>query len=564
MTTELLSPEAVAALSRPAAAAAAPAPTQQPWPPAVAAVPCTLVQRLQGGIGNQLFQVLHAQRLARLAELPLAFDTSSYGPREAYGRTPVLQRLWPEAALLAAAVPVETARVLREADLTLPPSGPLPALPALPAGLSHLVLEGYWQDHRVAEPAAVAELRQRLEQAVPAGMRELGRRIAGAAQPVAVHIRRRDYRHHGLAAEGYYVQALRWLAARGGADVFVFSDEPNYSAHFLGRAGIRAQMVATSDDLSDLYLMAQCRRHVIANSTFSWWGAVLSGSGEVIWPDPWSQVHQPSAQLCPPHWLRVAGAVEAPPSFPAAAAAAPPPSPGSAAAPFTEALQAEQFRRDRDAFFAQAPLPAGWQVQMRPCPGDDTATTQYDAHYVYHTAWAARRLLAHPVAQHVDIGSDHRFTTIASAFQPMRFLDWRPAPIALSNLECGHGNLLALDLPARSVASLSCMHVVEHIGLGRYGDPLDFHGTDKAMAELQRVLAPGGLLYFVVPVGQPTIVFHAHRIFRASDIVAAFGELELLEFSLVLDDGRFVERVSPALADTQRYGCGCFLLRRPG
>ncbi len=557
MTTELL--------NDPAATASNPGPEAAP-------APCTLVQRLQGGIGNQLFQVLHAQRLARLAGLPLAFDLSAYGPREAYGRSAVLQRLWPEAAVLDAAVPVETARALRESDLPLPASGPLPALPALPPGLSHLVLEGYWQDHRVAEPAAVAELRQRLERAVPAVVQALGRRIAGAAHPVAVHIRRRDYKHHGLAAEGYYVEALRWLAARGGgADVFVFSDEPNYSAHFLGRAGIRAQMVATGDDLSDLFLMAQCRRHVIANSTFSWWGAVLSGISEVIWPDPWSLAHQPSAQLCPPHWLRVAGAVEAPPSFdgPAVARAATA-LPASAAAPaptlerYADTLQAEQFRRDRDAFFAQAPLPPGWQVQLRPCPGDDTATTQYDAHYVYHTAWAARRLLAHPVAQHVDIGSDHRFTTIASAFQPMRFLDWRPAPIALSNLECDHGNLLALDLPDRSLASLSCMHVVEHIGLGRYGDPLNFHGADIAMRELQRVLEPGGLLYFVVPVGQPTIVFHAHRIFRARDIVAAFGELELLEFSLVLDDGRFVELVDPALADTQRYGCGCFLLRRQG
>lgn len=526
---------------------ASPAHPLLPDPPK-AQGPCTVVQRLQGGIGNQLFQVLYAQRLARLAGLPLAFDLSAYGPREAYGRSPVLERLWPEAVLLEGTVPVDTARALREADLPLPASGPLPALPALPAGVSHLVLEGYWQDHRVAEPVAVADLRARLSRGMPPGVQALAQRIATANAPVAVHIRRRDYKHHGLAAENYYIDALRWLAARAGPlDVFVFSDEPNYSAHFLAQAGIRAQLVSTGDDLADLHLMAQCRRHVISNSTFSWWGAVLSGSTEVVWPDPWSLAHQASAQLCPPHWLRVAGAVEKP----------------AAGQRFHDALEAEQFRRDRDAFFAQAPLPPGWQVQMRPCPGDATATTQYDPHYVYHTAWAARRLLAHPVAQHVDIGSDHRFTTIASAFQPMRFLDWRPAPITLSNLECGHGNLLALDLPDHSIASLSCMHVVEHIGLGRYGDPLDFHGADKAMAELQRVLAPGGRLYFVVPVGQPTIVFHAHRIFRASDIVAAFGELELLEFSLVLDDGRFMEHVDPALADTQRYGCGCFVLRRP-
>jgi hypothetical protein len=76
------------------------------------------------------------------------------------------------------------------------------------------------------------------------------------------------------------------------------------------------------------------------------------------------------------------------------------------------------------------------------------------------------------------------------------------------------------------------------------------------------VLAPGGLLYFVVPVGEPTVVFNAHRIFRASDIVQRFASLELVEFSLVNDNGRFDERVAPTAADGQRYACGCFLFRK--
>ncbi len=507
---------------------------------------CTLVQRLQGGIGNQLFQVLYAQRMAQSSGCEVSFDLQSYG-HDGYGRTSVLHRLWPQARA-DAKVDVAHARALREGDFAWPAEGPLPTLPALPQDLSHLVLEGYWQDHRVAEPAAVADLRQRLAAALPAPVRALAERVRSAPRPTAVHIRRRDYKHHGLAAENYYIDALRWLTARAGAlDIFVFSDEPNYTALFLGQAGIRAQIVNSGDDLGDLFLMAQCRHHVISNSTFSWWGAVLSGSDDVVWPDPWSRVHAASPQLCPPQWRRVKGAVEQPLN----------------PQRWTSALDEEQFRIDRDHFFAQAPLPAGWQVQMRPCLGDATATTAFDAHYVYHTAWAARRLFQHGVPLHTDIGSDHRFVTLASAFQPMQFLDYRPAQLTLSNLQCGAANLLALDMPDHSQPSLSCMHVVEHIGLGRYGDPINFHGADIAMRELQRVLAPGGLLYFVVPVGQPTIVFHAHRIFRASDIAAAFGELELLEFSLINDDGSFTENVAMTAADPQRYACGCFLFRRP-
>ena len=80
------------------------------------------------------------------------------------------------------------------------------------------------------------------------------------------------------------------------------------------------------------------------------------------------------------------------------------------------------------------------------------------------------------------------------------------------------------------------MHVAEHIGLGRYGDPLDPDGDLKAMGELKRVLAPGGLLLFVVPVGQPRVCFNAHRIYSYGQIVEAFAKLYLEEFALIPDD----------------------------
>ena len=84
------------------------------------------------------------------------------------------------------------------------------------------------------------------------------------------------------------------------------------------------------------------------------------------------------------------------------------------------------------------------------------------------------------------------------------------------------------------------------------------------MAELQRVLAPGGSLLFVVPVGRPRILFNAHRIYAHQQIVAAFAELQLVEFALVPDFPRIelVPDAPPALADAQTYGCGCFLFTR--
>lgn len=162
---------------------------------------------------------------------------------------------------------------------------------------------------------------------------------------------------------------------------------------------------------------------------------------------------------------------------------------------------------------------------------DDTTTTTFDRHYVYHTAWSARIIKTLQPAIHVDIGSSLYFVGTLSAFVPIAFYDYRPADLRLSNLECTHADLLSLPFADASLPSLSCMHVVEHVGLGRYGDPLDPHGDARAMAELQRVVAPGGSLMFVVPVGRPRICFNAHRIYSYEMIRDAFSELELVDFS---------------------------------
>src|SRR3954454_19144361 len=111
--------------------------------------------------------------------------------------------------------------------------------------------------------------------------------------------------------------------------------------------------------------------------------------------------------------------------------------------------------------------------------------------------------------------------------------------------------------------SVSCLHVAEHIGLGRYGDPLDPDGTRKAAAELARVLAPDGQLLFSGPVGRPRTCFNAHRIHAPHDVVAMFDGLELSEFGGIDDAGRFeVPHALDDLADA-RYACGLFRFTRP-
>ena len=192
---------------------------------------------------------------------------------------------------------------------------------------------------------------------------------------------------------------------------------------------------------------------------------------------------------------------------------------------------------------------------------EDTAKTPFDTHYIYHPAWAARILAKTKPCEHVDISSKLDFSTLVSAFIPIKFYDYRPAHITLGNLTTEHADLTSLPFNNASVASLSCMHVVEHIGLGRYGDPLDPGGDLKAMRELARVLAPGGTLIFVVPVGKPKIVFNAHRTYAYDQIIDAFKDLTLKEFSLIPDDAEtrgILHNAQKKDSDAQSYGCGCF------
>jgi hypothetical protein len=197
-----------------------------------------------------------------------------------------------------------------------------------------------------------------------------------------------------------------------------------------------------------------------------------------------------------------------------------------------------------------------------PCLGENTATTSFDAHYTYHPAWAARIVSQLQPSVHVDISSSLNFCAIVSAFVPVEFYDYRLTELTLDNLECKHGDLMDLPFQNESVESLSCMHVVEHIGLGRYGDPLDPDGDLKAIAELERVLAKGGSLLFVTPVGKPRIQYNAHRIYSYDQVISYFSGLRIQQFALVDDKGQFIINANPSYASQLEYGCGCWWFKK--
>jgi SAM-dependent methyltransferase len=197
-------------------------------------------------------------------------------------------------------------------------------------------------------------------------------------------------------------------------------------------------------------------------------------------------------------------------------------------------------------------------TDLWPCLFDKASDHPVDWQYFYQDSWAARRILQTRPVEHVDVGSRVDFAGILSASIPVTFIDIRPLKVRLANLRTAGGSILQLPLSDASVRSLSCLHVIEHVGLGRYGDPMDPSGSRKAGAELARVLAPGGNLFLGVPVGRERVCFNAHRVHAPKTILDYFKGLDLIEFSCVVGDGCYLERADPLSTDLGYAACGLF------
>lgn len=162
---------------------------------------------------------------------------------------------------------------------------------------------------------------------------------------------------------------------------------------------------------------------------------------------------------------------------------------------------------------------------LYPCLGDDTSETYIEPTYFYQDCWAFEKIVQQNPSSHIDVGSHHMYVALLSKVMPVIMVDIRPLSLPLGSLNFKEGTILNLPFDDNSIESLSSLCVVEHIGLGRYGDPLDPSGSEKAMFELQRVLKSGGYCYFSVPIlgNTNTVFFNAHRSFSENYIENCFS-----------------------------------------
>jgi SAM-dependent methyltransferase len=201
-------------------------------------------------------------------------------------------------------------------------------------------------------------------------------------------------------------------------------------------------------------------------------------------------------------------------------------------------------------------------IDLYPCLGENVATSSFDPHYFYLDIWAAKRIMENKPSFHVDVGSKVDFVGFLTCFTKVTSIDIRPLETDLDNFESKKGSILSMPFDDGTVDSLSCLHVAEHIGLGRYGDPLNTHGTEQAAKELSRVLAVGGNLFFAVPVGKTRLCFNAHRIHSPNQIIQYFSNLELVEFSGVDDEGKYRRNIPISELENCNYACGFFWFKK--
>ncbi|MBI1920672.1 MAG: alpha-1,2-fucosyltransferase [Geobacter sp.] len=291
-----------------------------------------IIVKLTGGLGNQMFQYAAGRRLAHFRNTPLKLDLSwfsDFSPMDtprAYALAPFSIQAEPSTAEETAIVREPKYGMLRQLFNKINPSyRPThirekrfrfdPSTLSLPG---NVYLDGYWQSEKYFSDIASIIRREFTVRTEPdAPNCEVAGLIKGC-EAVSIHFRRGDYvadaktaAYHGICSVAYYHEAVKLVAARvDEPHFFVFSDDPAWVRENFAIPHPMTVVDHNGPDQAheDLRLMSLCRHHIIANSSFSWWGAWLSDNPDkiVIAPRRWfAEKSIDTRDLLPEGWVRV-------------------------------------------------------------------------------------------------------------------------------------------------------------------------------------------------------------------------------------------------------------------
>jgi Caenorhabditis protein of unknown function, DUF268 len=213
------------------------------------------------------------------------------------------------------------------------------------------------------------------------------------------------------------------------------------------------------------------------------------------------------------------------------------------------------------------------RLELHPCLHDwykEGGATKNE--YFWQDLLVARMIFEAKPEKHVDIGSRvDGFVAHVASFREIEVFDVRPITTQIPGVIFRRADLMK---PVKGMEeycdSLSCLHALEHFGLGRYGDPIDSKGFKRALLNMSSLLSKGGVFYLSVPIGIERVEFNAQRVFDPRVIVSLAEQYSLLPSALMVirQDGGIevpaLEKMQLSELATQRYALGLFCFYKVG
>lgn len=191
-------------------------------------------------------------------------------------------------------------------------------------------------------------------------------------------------------------------------------------------------------------------------------------------------------------------------------------------------------------------------------------------HYFHQDLLIAQRIFQNNPVNHVDIGSRiDGFVSHIASFRKIEVFDIRPMGTSVRNIDFKRVDFLKTPYHLENYCdSISCLHALEHFGLGRYGDAINFLGHLAGLDNIRHMLQAKGKCYISVPIGKQRIEFNAHRVFSVSYLLDLFKDSFYIDrFSYVNDQGQLIENAELTEGSIStnfgcHYGCGIFELTK--
>lgn len=190
--------------------------------------------------------------------------------------------------------------------------------------------------------------------------------------------------------------------------------------------------------------------------------------------------------------------------------------------------------------------------------------------YFLQDLLVARMIFEAKPERHVDIGSRvDGFVAHVASFREIEVFDVRPVTQQIPNVQFTQADLMKpMDGKQDYCDSLSCLHALEHFGLGRYGDPIDPEGFEHGLANMSGMIRKKGLFYLSIPIGIERVEFNANHIFNPRAVIklAKKNSLQLSAFTVVRQNG-IVEKMvlDDVILDDlakEQYVLGIFIFKK--